>query len=68
MVQEKLPSASVNPVINQGFKLVLTRVVDISEVLVIIVLLLTLEKVEYLRWDKLLQSTNLRCMDRYLSQ
>lgn len=49
MVQEKLPSASVNPVINQGFKLVLTRVVDISEVLVIIVLLLTLEKVEYLR-------------------
>lgn len=51
-IQEKLPSASVNPVINQGFKLVLNRLEDVPELLVtLILLLLTLVKVEYLRGD-----------------
>lgn len=66
-IQEKLPSASVNPVINQGFKLVLNRLEDVPELLVrLILLLLTLVKVEYLRGDIFIPA-KLGCFSIYLS-
>jgi hypothetical protein len=45
--QAKHPSASTNPVINQGVKSALTRLVYVPKVLA--VLLLNLEEVEYFR-------------------
>ena len=73
MIQEKLPSASARPVINQGFKLSLVG----NPVLLIrhsfLVLLeiyppLTVEEVEYLLQDVLVRAKR-NCLDltKYLS-